>query len=518
MRDVIRAVSLPPMQQDESPGDSLRGRVFSGMAWSLLQTAGSRVLSMVILLILARLLGPKAFGIVTIAFVVLGVMTSVVDLGVADVLVRRLPQDQTDYDSAFWVAIGFSLLLATVTAASAEGLAKALNQPQLPPLLWILAATIPLSAIESIQVARMRAEMSFKRLALRTIAATTLGGVVGITMAFGGAGYWSLLVKGMVESGVSVLLLWATCSYRPGRQFSWQRWRELFSSARHLLGGRVLDIVIHRYDSFLISARLGPAELGLYSAGHRLYAAVLETLFSTANRVTLPVFARMRDDRERIQRSLLRLVRVTSFFTFPVFAAVGVLADPLIETLLGVAWRGAAPVISALSVGGLLFSVSYFNAPLLNATGRTELLFRLMLANAAMVLVAVSIGSLWGIVGVALGFALRGYVMLPLNLSYLRQAIGLSPRVWLATIAPAALATAVSSAALMGIQWLLQSLPAPARLLALAAVFPILHAAVCTLLIPGRVAAVLDELSAVQPRLGRLSRIMRRWQSILHRH
>ena len=180
------------------------------------------------------------------------------------------------------------------------------------------------------------------------------------------------------------------------------------------------------------------------------------------------------------------------------------------------AWRGAAPVISALCVGGLLFSVSYFNAPLLNAAG-DRLLFRLMLANAALVLIAVSIGSLWGIVGVALGFALRGYVMLPLNLSYLRQAIGLSPRVWLATIAPAALATAVSSAILATAQLLLSSLGTPARLLALVALYPLVHALVAIALVPGLLATVLEELSALHPALGRLSRILRRWESILSR-
>jgi len=503
--------------KSEQPGGSLRARVFSGVAWSLLQTAGSRLLSMVIILVLARLLGPEAFGIVTIAFVVLGALTTFVDLGVADVLVRRVPQDQADYDAAFWVALSFSLVLGAAAAAMAGTLAVALKQPLLPPLLWIVASTLPLSAIEVIQAARMRAEMQFKRLALRSLIATLVGGTVGIAMALGGASYWSLLAKGLAEAATSVVLLWASSSYRPRLQFSWQRWSSLFESAKHLLGSRMLDIVNQRYDAFVISARLGPIELGLYAAGQRLYAALLETLFTTVNRVTLPAFARMGGDSERIQRALLRLIRVTSFFTFPMFAAMGLLAEPLIVTLLGEPWSRAAPVLSALCVGGFLFSVSYYNAPLFTAAGRTELLFRLMLANAALILLAVSVGSFWGVVGVALGFALRGYVLLPLNLSYLRRAIGLSPWTWLATLAPAALATALSSAILATAQLLLSSVGTPVRLLALAALFPLVHALVVIALVPGLLATILEELSTLHPLLGRLSRILRRWESIISR-
>lgn len=507
------------MHDDGRPAASLRERVFSGMAWSLLQTFGSRALSMIIMLVLARVLGPSAFGIVTIAFVILGALTSLVDLGLGDILVRRLPQDQTDYDSAFWVVLAFSLVLAGGTVAAAGMLADILEQPLLPPLLWILAATLPLAALELIQGARMRAEMKFKPLALRTLAATAVGGVVGIGMAFGGAGYWSLLAKGLVESAVSVLLMWKSCSYRPGLQFSWARWRELFASAWHLLGGRLLDIVNQRFDAFVVSARLGPAVLGLYAASQRLYSTSMETLFATVNRVTLPAFAQMRGDAERTQRSLLRLVSVTSFFTFPIFAALGILAEPLIVTMLGAAWSGAAPVLSALCVGGLLFSVSHFNAPLFNSTGRTDLLFRLMLANATLIVAAVSLGSLWGIVGVALGFALRGYLLLPLSLAYLRRAIGLAPRRWLTTIAPPLLATAVSAALLATAQWLLlPHLAAPWRLLMLALLFPLLHASAALLLIPGRVALVLDELTPLRPVLGRAADAVRRWQALLRGH
>jgi PST family polysaccharide transporter len=506
---------MQPAAPTESP---LQQRVFRGVAWTLLQTIGSRALSMAIIVVLARVLGPSDFGIVTMAFIVTSAMISLVDLGVSDVLVRRFPQDQTDYDSAFWVVIVFALALAGITVMGAAPLAHALEQPKLPPLLWILAATLPLAAIELLQGARMRAEMKFKPLAMRTLIATAAGGTVGIAMAFGGAGYWSLLAKGLVESVVSVALMWRACSYRPGRQFSWQRWCELFGSAKHVLKGRGLDLVIQRFDSFLISARLGPSSLALYSASQRIYGAFMDTLFSTVNRVTLPAFGRMGEDHARIRQALLRVVGFTSFFTFPAFAAIAILSEPLVLTLLGSQWTAAAPVLGALCAGGVLFSVSHFNAPVLAATGRNALLFRYMLCDAVLVVVVLGIGSHWGATGVAIGFAARVVVLLPLNLHLLRRAIGLSPGAWVKTVLPALCATAVSSTLLAALHWVLPPwMSAPVRLLTLALLFPMLHLGVAMTLIPGRCLAVIEELSRLLPVLHRVSRIVRRFHDAMRR-
>jgi PST family polysaccharide transporter len=428
--------------------------------------------------------------------------------------VRRFPQDQTDYDSAFWPVMAFSLLLAAISVAAALPLSRALQQPRLPPLLWILAATLPLTAIEIVQGARMRAEMKFRPMALRTLVATAAGGVVGIAMAVGGAGYWSLLAKGLVESLVSVTLVWRSCSYRPGRQFSWQRWREIFATSRHVLSSRLLDLVIQRFDAFVLSARLGPVSLALYSASQRIYGAFMETLFSTVNRATYPAFGRMGEDRERIVESLLRVVGLTAFVTFPVFAAVAVLSQPLVLTLLGPAWKDAAPVLAALCAGGMLFSVSHFNPMVLGATGRTATLFRYMLCDAVLVVVVLGVGSHWGVVGVAIGFASRVLFLLPLNLFLLHRAIGLDPARWLRAVRPTFFATIVSAALL----WSLHdataaAVPAPLRLGLLAVLYVPLHAAVSIVLIPARCVEVVDALSQLVPRLAAASRTMRRWHA-----
>ena len=214
---------------------------------------------------------------------------------------------------------------------------------------------------------------------------------------------------------------------------------------------RVIDLANTRLDSFIVGARLGPAALGFYGAGQRIHLTLMEALFATVNRVTLPAFARLNTEPERMQSALLRLVALCSFFSFPLFAAIALCSQALIVTLFGARWEAAAPILSAFSLGGLLFSVSFFNAPVMTAAGRTGLVLTLTIVNASLNAVGFWIGSLFGVVGVALAYSLRGYIVLPLNLLFLRRSIGMSIAAYLRTLWPSLAATILG----FGVAWAL---------------------------------------------------------------
>jgi O-antigen/teichoic acid export membrane protein len=221
-------------------------------------------------------------------------------------------------------------------------------------------------------------------------------------------------------------------------------------------------------------------------------------------------------DHERVCRALLRVVGFTCFFTFPAFALIAVLSEPLVVTLLGPAWRDAGPVLAALCAGGVLFSVSHFNAPVLAATGQTALLFRYMLADAVLIFVAVAVGSMFGVVGVAIAFAGRVCILLPVSVFLVHRAVGLSPRRWLSTVLPPLLAALVSTSLLATLHYtVMSSLPAPVRLAALVVFFVPLHALVALTLIPSRCKTVVEELSRLMPRIKTASDNVRRWRAAL---
>jgi PST family polysaccharide transporter len=493
----------------------LRTKVLRGLSWSMLQTWGTHLITLGVFLVTARLLGPEAFGTVAIAYAIMGALIALIDLGMGDALIRSRDAGQEHFDTVFWALMGLSVVLVIVLAMTSHWIALAFDQPELELLMRVVALSLPVTAAGMVPAVILRRSLHFKPLALRSLAASIVGGAVAIVLALAGFGYWALVVKGLVEPIVAGILVWMSAHYRPGLTFVPAIWNELFATGRHLLGSRLVDIVNQRADALIVSARLGPAPLGLYSAAQRIYHSMMDAMFMAIQRVALPAFAQIAHDPPRVQQALLRMVRLTSFVTFPLFAMVGLLADLLIPVLFGERWADAAPALSALCAGGVLFSVSYYNAPLMTATGRPEFVFRLTLLNTTLNLVAFLVGVQWGIVGVAIGYAARGYLVFPINLALLRRAVGLAPRRYLATVGPTLAATLVT-ALLTGLAAQFAPLPANAalRLLALAAGAILLHAAVLLLGFRPTLGAVLLELESMSTRAPRIASILRtlhRW-------
>ena len=210
--------------------------MFSGIAWSLLQTAGSRLLSMVILLILARLLGPEAFGIVTIAFVVLGAMTTFVDLGVADVwcaACHRIRPITTQLSGSHRL---FSPI-GRCAAAMAGPMANALKQPC---CARCCGSSRRRCRFRPSSRSRSRAcvpEMSSSGWRFAPWRQRLLEGLSVSPWR------WAVLATGAclpkaLRAAISVVLLWASSSYRRGFSSRGSAGVELVCECKHLLGSR----------------------------------------------------------------------------------------------------------------------------------------------------------------------------------------------------------------------------------------------------------------------------------------
>jgi PST family polysaccharide transporter len=480
--------------KDDGRDQPLRARVVKGLSWTMLQSWATHLMTLLVFLVTARLLGPEAFGTVVLAYTTVGALLTLVDLGLGDALLRKKNATQEDNDIVFWTLVASSAVMFIAVCATAGLVARVMEQPPLEWVMIVVGITVPVYALGALPPILLRRQLQFKPLAQRAMISTAAGGVVGIAMAATGFSYWALVAKGLVEAFTSTALVWRQVDYRPRRRFDRSLWREMFAVGRPLTVSRLFDLVNQRADSFIISAHAGPGPLGLYAAAHRVYRTLMDALFMAIQKVALPAFAQIADDPPRTQQALLRMIRLTSFLTFPLFAIVGLLADPLVPALFGARWSEAAPILSAFCAAGLLFSVSYYNSPLMTAAGRTDYVMHLTILNTVLNLVAFLVGIRWGPLGVAIGFALRGYVTFPVNLWMLRRTIGMR----VAPYASALLPNLTTTVLAIALGWVVSyevvaSLPAWPRLTLTAASAVLVQLLASFILFPHNLAMLLRE-------------------------
>src|SRR4051812_10616989 len=110
-------------------------KVVAGAGWTTMASAGRQVLQLACVGVLARLLGPPAYGLMAMANVVLGFLVNFRDLGTASAVIQRPEVSDEMLSSLFWVNCGIGVILTGFVFVSGWPLAAFFHEPRLLGLL-----------------------------------------------------------------------------------------------------------------------------------------------------------------------------------------------------------------------------------------------------------------------------------------------------------------------------------------------------------------------------------------------
>ena len=404
----------------------LEKRVARGLMWTLLDTWGSQLLALVIFIILARLLEPEDFGLVALASVFVALGQLFVDQGLGDAIVQRRSLTRRQLDTAFWASLATGAILTGAGVLLAAPTATLLGDPRLEPILQVLSLVFVIAAFDSIQLALMRREMNFRAIALRRLGAVAVGGIVGIGLAFAGFGAWALVAQTLASDVVAVAMLWRVSPWRPSFSFSRADFRSLFGFGIKVVSTDLLTFISRNSDNLLIGVFLGPVALGYYAVAFRILDTSQVLLVAAARRLVFPVFSRLQHDADRVRRAYIRLSRSSSALTLPGYIGLALVAREAIVVIFGQKWADSATTASILFAIGPVLTIQAFSSAVWNGVGKPDvtLRFRLITTVTNVIGFLVAVLLFGTIVAVAVAYALRGYLLLPLNLYWMRRYAG----------------------------------------------------------------------------------------------
>ncbi len=432
---------------------SLRHKAIKGVLWSGVQNWGANLITMTVIVILARSLDKTAFGLVAYSTIIIELLGIVQRQGFAQALIQRADLEPAHLDTAFWTSAIVGMLLSVVLWFGADSVASWLDQPQLRLILRWLSIVVLVDALGTTQLAILRRDLAFKSLAGRSLAATGIGGIVGVSMATAGCGVWSLVGQQIAATVTGTAALWLAVSWRPRFNVSIKHFKDMFSFGVYEMGREVVMFFNRRADDFLIGLFLGMAPLGVYRIGRQLLATMHRLFTQTVSAVALPTFSRLQHDHAQMRQALLTAAGMTSLLAFPAFLGVSILAPELVSGLFGDKWAACVPIVEILSIGGLVHTIVFFNHPVIVACGKPSWVLMATLCNALLGAVLFTVATHWGIVAVAAARALRNYIYAPVPLILVRKLINLDIRAYLRGL----LAPLVSSIVMVTAVWMLKS-------------------------------------------------------------
>jgi len=435
---------------------SLREKAAKGLVWSAIHRWGRAAITTVFFVILSRLLTPEAFGLVALASIFTDFVEIFLDQGTSVAIVQRAEVEREHLDTAFWISILTGILLTAGSIAASGLLAAFFHEPRLAPVLSVLSLSFILNALSGTQIAILQRKLAFKKLAARSLTATTVGGVVGVSMAFAGFGVWSLVAQSLARGLAAAVVLWRASDWRPGFSVSRKHYKELFSFGVAVVGNNVLNIVVRHSDDFLIGYYLGPTLLGYYTVGYQLLLIIIRLVTEITNTVAFPTFSRIQHQPERTRRAFYNVTQYTSLLAFPVFIGLATLAPEFVPAVFGEQWAPSIPVMQVLALIGILQSVLAFNGSVMRACGKPSWQFGVMLLNAICSVIGFALAVRWGIVAVAASLVIVGYSLAPISYLAVRRLIQIDFRTYLRQFVAPLSASLVMVIAIVGLKHVLK--------------------------------------------------------------
>lgn len=443
-----RAERSAPVRQDFQGGSAA-----NSVRWTLAAVIARQGFQMLAALVLARILGPASYGIISAATVFTTFTSLFLDQGLAAALVQRPTVTRRAAGATATLNLLLAAAIGMATLLAAPGVAGFFGAPALAGLLVPLALAIPLKGLAITPRAMLSRDLRFSMVARADIAGAFCGAAAGITAVLLGSGFFALAYQVVATDVVTAVLLLAAAK-GPWPNHHLREVLPMLAFSSSVFFTNFLAYFSRNMDNVLVGRFLGLASLSLYGMAYRILVLPVQLVGQTVNRVMFPVFSRASQEPDKVAALLTAVTRITAMTAIPLMAYVACASPELVLLVLGDAWLPAAPIISILAIGGARETVFYITPTLMKGLGKGALIVKYEVLAAVVQVGGIVVGLQFGLVGVAAGLVGAGLLLVPVLLLIQSRLAPVRIRAQLAVIWPAVHASLWGAAGCLSIRFL----------------------------------------------------------------
>lgn len=397
--------------------ESRSQKTISSFLFKVIESIGNQGIAFLISLLLARLLDPSDYGVLSMLTVFIAIAQVFVQSGLNTALIQKKDVDETDLSSVFYVSFGVAASFYALLFVLSPWLAEFFRMPALKDTLRVMALILLPGSLVSVQTAVVSRQMAFRRLMIASLCATVLSGTVGVVMALNGAGYWALVAQQMTNQCALAILLLVLIKWHPRRVFSFARVKSHLRFGWKLLVSGLLDTGFTNLRSAVIGKKFSDEALAFYTRGKQFPELVMNAINGSISSVMLPVLSEQQDETERMKMTMRRSVMLSSFIVVPMMAGLAAVAEPMISLLLTDKWLPCVPFLQLCCIDFALYPIHTSNLSAINAKGRSDVFLKLEIIKKAygMVILLVTVLCFDSVMAIAWGGVVSSLVSAAIN-------------------------------------------------------------------------------------------------------
>lgn len=412
--------------------------ITGGLMWTFLERITAQLVSTIVGIVLARLLDPEHYGIISIVMVFITFFNVFVTSGFSTAIVQKKEVDEVDYNTSFYIGLSISIIAYVCLFLAAPMIAAFYKYDVLMDVLRVMGLRLPLAALNSTQQAYVRRNMQFKKFFVVTLFGTVVSGIVGIILAVEGFGVWALVAQYLTNTTIDSVMMFLMCGWRPKIQFSVMKAKQIFSFGWKILLSDMIATLETDIRSLVVGKTFGGAKLAFYDQGKKYPGLLVNNVNSAINKVMLPAYSKSQENLTELKSMLRKSIKVGVYVLAPLLIGFSAVAENFILVILTEKWLYSIPYIHVFCMYFLTRPMETSCQQAILAIGRSDIVMRIMIA-----INSISLGTLLfaafvmkSVFAVALGSLIATFVSFSCYLFSTNKLIGYKLKEQITDIAP----------------------------------------------------------------------------------
>lgn len=390
----------------------LKAKSVRGGMVTMLDYGANFVLRTGATVVLARILTPEDYGLISMVTAITAFVMMFRDMGLSTATIQKAEINHSQVSTLFWlnVAVGFGL--SVITVGLAPVIAWFYSDQRLIWITLILSSGFLFTGFVVQHQALLRRQMRFGILAVVRIISLVTGIAAAILAAHFGAGYWALVVMQLMIPAGDAVGLWLSCRWRPSWPGRGSGVRSMVYFGLNITGFNIANTFSRNLDNVLIGRCWGPGILGLYSRAYQFLLWPISYIRVPLTLVAIPAMSRLQNDPVRFRMYYAKLVSMLAFVSMPLMIFLAVCSENVVVLLLGEKWLGAGILFKIMALTGFMQTVGTTTGLVQVSHGQAGRYLKWGLISSLFTVASFFIGLPWGATGVACSYAISYYLIL----------------------------------------------------------------------------------------------------------
>ncbi|XMB72270.1 lipopolysaccharide biosynthesis protein [Mycoplasmatota bacterium WC30] len=326
--------------------------IIKGSSWQFASIVINSIVSITLIAVLARLVIPEAFGVITMANSVIIFAQLLSEMGVEQYIIRKKEINDKILSSVLLASIIISVLTYFLLFFAAPVISNWYNEESLTLIVRVVALTLIISRFGKIPRAFLQREMKFKSVVIIDLISYIIGyAVVGIVLAFFGFGVWAIVIARISQTIIQSALLLIFHSVKFKFILSLSELKSIFKFGFRLVVLQTINNFANQVDYILIGRFSSSLNLAYYERSFKIMTIPVSYIGTVFDKVLYAYFSKVQSNEHMIIATFESILRVIFAIAIPIQLLIYMLNSEIILIILGEKWLNTAPILASLSIG-----------------------------------------------------------------------------------------------------------------------------------------------------------------------